>query len=49
MDCPDFFSFFLRRNYYDGIPVTWQETPNSEIWESALVNLSLMATAKSEV
>jgi len=23
MDCPDFFSFFLRRNYYDGIPVTF--------------------------
>jgi hypothetical protein len=26
-----------------------QETPNSEIWESALANLSLMITAKSEV
>jgi len=26
-----------------------QETPNSAIWESALTNLSLMASAKSEV
>jgi hypothetical protein len=26
-----------------------QETPNSEIWESALANLSLMVTAKSEI
>jgi hypothetical protein len=26
-----------------------QETPNSEIWESALTNLSLMVAAKPEV
>ena len=26
-----------------------QETPSSEVWESALANLSQTATAKSEV
>jgi hypothetical protein len=26
-----------------------QETPNSEVWESALANLSLMTAAKSEI